>query len=88
MELEIKGGGTISKDLYYIIGGVLEKYSEGKNELSRHRCRAAKNIYSMYKTYDEVDDGVTIRDVARKTCRRTWVSKILGGRGCYDKPMR
>ncbi|CAG8574703.1 6649_t:CDS:2 [Paraglomus occultum] len=36
MELELKGEKGLSKEMYYIIGCVLENYKKGKKELSQH----------------------------------------------------
>jgi len=48
----------------------------------------------MYKTDTEFDDGVGIREVVEaqrldltNLARKKWVSKILGGRSCYGKPI-
>jgi hypothetical protein len=87
MELESRGNGRITKELYYIIGKVLNRYKEGRKELSRHRYRTAMKIYLTYKNSDEVDDGVGIRDILYGTRRLNWESKILGGRSCYGKPI-
>ena len=50
-------------------------------------------IYSMYKDSNELDDGVRIRAIATerekeigRLARKTWESKILGGRSCYGEP--
>jgi len=92
MELELKGGGTINKGLYYTIGLVIENYPKGKKELSQYRIKIAKRIYTMYRNSDEIDDEIGIYKISRekerelrKLARRQWVSKILGGRSCYDE---
>ena len=94
LEFERKDGGKVSKETYFVIGKALEKYKKGKRELSQHQIKAAKRIYLMYKTDKEFDDGVGIGEVvgAQKLdltnlTRKKWVSKILGGRSCYGKPI-
>jgi len=93
MELELKGGEILSKEMYYVIGGILANYPKGKKELPRYRCRAAQRIYSVYDSQEEVNDGIYLTKLVRCTknnlgrlFRREWVSKILGGRSCYGKP--
>jgi len=94
LDLEIKLKGTVSKEMYYVVGKMLQKYKKGNKELSEHRIKTAKRIYSMYRKTKEFDDGIGIRKIARdkslnfsNLARREWVSKILGGRSCYGKPI-
>ncbi|CAG8666409.1 9134_t:CDS:2, partial [Paraglomus brasilianum] len=79
MELELEGGGTINKGLYYTIGLVIENYPKGKKELSQYRIKIAKRIYTMYRNSNEIDDEIGIYKISRekerelrKLARKQW----------------
>src|SRR5207244_9367482 len=42
VELEIKGGGKISKEQYFSLGLVLDKYPKEKKRLTQFRLKAAR----------------------------------------------
>jgi len=93
LDEELRLERKVSKETYFVVGKMLEKYKKGKKELSQHQIKAAKRIYTMYKDL-EFDDGVGIGEVVHsqkldlsKLARKKWVSKILGGRSCYGKPI-
>ena len=47
VELEIKGGGQISKEQYFSLGLVLDKYPKEKKRLTQFRLKAARRIYNV-----------------------------------------
>jgi hypothetical protein len=86
LELEEKGDGTISKELYYRMGEIFVNSKTCRMEVTRYRRRVASRIYLLYKDSKEFDDGVRIREIERnlekdleRLARKTWVSKILEG---------
>ena len=86
LELEEKGDGTISKELYFRIGEVLFNSKTSREEVTEYRRRVAIRTYLMYKDSKDFDDGVRIREISRQPkknldglARKTWVSKILEG---------
>ena len=66
MELELKGRGRLSKEMYYRMGKILIDFKKGKKDIPRHRGRTAIKVYLTYKDNEEFDDGIKIREINKE----------------------
>ena len=66
MELELKGRGRLSKEMYYRMGKILIDFKKGKKDIPRHRSRTAIKVYLTYKDNEEFNDGIKIREINKE----------------------
>jgi len=66
-EVKCKGDGRLEKEMYYRIGEILINFKDGRKEVSEHRRKIAMKIYLKYKDNKEFDDGISNREIIKRT---------------------